>query len=228
MSVANLVSLSNDSTTLMLENRQLNDHNLALANALRETRDRSEQSEKAIQVLSQDIKDLEDERQELEEALNKRSTRMHELENELSELRRKTAPPPEPPPPPPLTNVDKLIVKALKLIVLNRAEESLEIFARLGGLSPGLANFYQKLFHNWVVLGNGMEGNLFARRIVFGLRGKLHERFLRAYCVALEQLSRRPAAPPRRRRQWLLELAELHLEHPRQAMRYLLQARKAS
>ncbi len=183
---------------------------------------------KALELLNQDVRDLEEERAELEESLNQRSSQVQKLESELSELRRRTAPRPAPPPPPPLTAVDRLIAKALRRIVMNRAEESLEIFARLGGASPTLASFYQKLFQDWVVVGTSMDGGQFARRIVFGLKGKMHERFLRAYCAALEQLSQTPSVPARRRRQLLLELAELNLEHPRRAMAYLMKARKAS
>lgn len=225
MSVFNLTSLKDDPLALELQNRQLAEHNQALAAALRDANERSEQ---AMELLSRDIKDLEEERMELEESLQQRSSRVQELESQLSVLRRRHAPRPAPPPPPAPTNLDRMIAKALKLIVLGRAEESLEIFARLGGLSPSLATFYQKMFHSWVVVGTRMEGGRFARRIVFGMKGKLRERFLRAYCLALEELCKRPGMSPVRRRQWLLELAELHLENPRRAMAYLMKARKAS
>lgn len=222
------VAMKNDPLTLVLENRQLLDHNQALASALREVRTQSETFQKDLNVLSQDVQDLEEERRELERSLNQRNARLAELESELSQIRRRNAPRPAPPPPPPLKGADRLIASALKRMLLGRPEESLELFARLGGASPVLASFYQKLFHDWVMVGTSMDGGQFARRTVFGLKGKLRERFVRAYCAALEALCKRPNTPTSRRRQWLLELAELHLEHPRQAMTYLIKARKAS
>ncbi len=215
------------------ENHHLTERNLALALALREERQRSETQMAAFQrdlsVLCQDLQELEQEKGTLQQSLARAGSRVQELEAELRTARnqanRKKA---GPPPLPPLTSVDRMLIKAMKRIILGRGEEALEIFATLGGHSPSFSEFYQKVFQSWAMVGSSMEGSRFARQLAFSLRGNAHKRFLRAYCEALDELAGKTNTSAAVRRRWLLELAELNADQPARAIGYLRKARQAS
>ncbi len=215
------------------ENHHLSERNLALALALREERQRSETQMAAYQrdlsVLCQDLQELEQEKGQLTQSLARAGSRVQELEAELRSTReqasRKKA---SPPPLPPLTPVDRMLIKAMKRTILGRGEEALEIFATLAGHSPSFAQFYQKVFQSWAMVGSSMEGSRFARQLAFSLRGNAHKRFLRAYCEALDELAGQANTSATMRRRWLLELAELNADQPARAIGYLRKARQAS
>lgn len=118
------------------------------------------------------------------------------------------------------------IEEGMKLLGLERYEESLDLFIELHTQAPDCLEVQTGLFYNYVGFSCWMEAYDAGKRVMPTLlRQDDSGRFARAMTRVLKERLEQ-TRDLAEKKAWLLELAELHLDKPQQALKYLRQAHR--
>lgn len=120
--------------------------------------------------------------------------------------------------------VAEKLATANQLLADEQFEESLNIFIELHSISPESVEVQTGLFYNYVGFSCWMEAyDAGAKLTALMARQGNPDKFVRAMTRVLKERIEQ-TRDLGQRKEWLLELAELHLDKPEQALKYLRQA----
>jgi len=118
------------------------------------------------------------------------------------------------------------IEEGMKLLGLEKFEQSLDLFVALHAEHPNCLEVQMGMFYNYVGFDCYMEAYEFGLRLMpVLLAGEGRDRFVTAMSSVLKmrlEQTRNLAE----KKAWLLQLAELHLDKPQMALKYLRQAQR--
>lgn len=118
------------------------------------------------------------------------------------------------------------IEEGMKLLGLEKFEQSLDLFVALHAEHPNCLEVQMGMFYNYVGFDCYMEAYEFGLRLMpVLLAGDGRDRFVMAMSSVLKmrlEQTRNLAE----KKAWLLQLAELHLDKPQMALKYLRQAQR--